>query len=70
MAVIEKPRATQKVQNHRARMRAAGLRPVQMWVPDLRSAAVRQAILRTVKDSKFDKIILAEQETMADWPHG
>ena len=26
----------QRVQNHRDRLRAAGLRPVQIWVPDTR----------------------------------
>ena len=28
-----------KVRDHRARLRAAGLRPLQIWVPDVRSAA-------------------------------
>ena len=28
---------TSKVARHRQRMRAAGLRPVQFWVPDTRS---------------------------------
>jgi len=28
-----------KVRAHRERLRAAGLRPVQIWVPDTRSAA-------------------------------
>jgi hypothetical protein len=28
-----------KVRAHRARLRAAGLRPVQIWIPDTRSAA-------------------------------
>jgi hypothetical protein len=31
----------QKVQAHRARLRARGLRPIQIWVPDVRSAAFR-----------------------------
>jgi hypothetical protein len=30
-----------KVRAYRARMRARGLRPVQIWVPDTRSAAFR-----------------------------
>jgi Protein of unknown function (DUF3018) len=29
----------EKVRAYRARLRAQGLRPVQMWVPDTRSAA-------------------------------
>jgi hypothetical protein len=28
----------QRVSEHRARLRAQGLRPVQIWVPDVRSA--------------------------------
>jgi hypothetical protein len=28
-----------KVQAHRARLRRQGLRPIQMWVPDVRSPA-------------------------------
>ena len=28
-----------KVRAHRARLREAGLRPIQLWVPDVRSAA-------------------------------
>jgi hypothetical protein len=30
-----------KVRAHRDRLRARGLRPVQYWVPDMRSAAFR-----------------------------
>ncbi len=29
------------MQAHRARLRARGLRPIQIWVPDVRSAAFR-----------------------------
>lgn len=28
-----------KVRAHRARLREAGLRPIQLWVPDVRTAA-------------------------------
>jgi hypothetical protein len=30
-----------KVQEHRDRLRALGLRPLQIWVPDVRTAAFR-----------------------------
>lgn len=30
-----------RVRSHRERMRAAGMRPIQLWVPDTRSAAFR-----------------------------
>jgi hypothetical protein len=29
----------EKVRNHRERLRAQGLRPIQIWVPDVRSPA-------------------------------
>jgi hypothetical protein len=32
-----------KVQQHRARLREQGLRPIQLWVPDVRSPAFRAA---------------------------
>lgn len=32
-----------KVQAHRARLREKGLRPIQIWVPDIRSASFRAA---------------------------
>lgn len=30
-----------KVSEHRARLRAQGLRPIQIWVPDVRAASFR-----------------------------
>ena len=30
-----------KVQEHRDRLRAQGLRPIQIWVPDVRAASFR-----------------------------
>ena len=35
-----------KVRAHRARLRKQGLRPVQLWVPDVRSKAFAQAAHR------------------------
>jgi hypothetical protein len=32
-----------KVAEHRARLRAQGLRPIQIWVPDVRASAFREA---------------------------
>ena len=31
----------EKVREHRARLRAQGLRPIQIWVPDVRAASFR-----------------------------
>lgn len=38
-----KERQREKVQGYRARMRARGLRPVQIWVPDTRTPAFAAA---------------------------
>lgn len=35
-----------KVQEHRARLREQGLRPIQIWVPDMRSPSFRAAAHR------------------------
>jgi hypothetical protein len=37
MAVRQK--VSERVRKHRAALRAAGLRPIQIWVPDVRSRA-------------------------------
>ena len=36
-----KQSARDKVRRYRERMRARGLRPIQLWVPDTRTAAFR-----------------------------
>jgi hypothetical protein len=42
MTTADKRRGTrEKVRTYRERMRARGLRPVQIWVPDTRTAAFR-----------------------------
>ena len=58
-----------KMQDYRARLRAAGLRPVQIWVPDTRTAhfakeARRQSIL--VGQQKSEQDILDFIESVAD----
>ena len=38
MAAAPKPQSSRvKVQEHRRRLRSQGLRPIQIWVPDVRS---------------------------------
>lgn len=37
-----KSAVTQRVQKHRELLRAAGLKPVQIWIPDTRSAQFRK----------------------------
>ena len=42
MPSIARPKTSRdKVQAHRSRLRARGLRPIQIWVPDVRSTAFR-----------------------------
>jgi hypothetical protein len=42
MAPASKPKLSRvKVREHRERLRAQGLRPIQIWVPDVRSPAFR-----------------------------
>lgn len=46
----------EKVRAHRARLRAQGLRPIQIWVPDTRSEAFARAAHRqsaAVSKSRF-----------------
>lgn len=42
MAPASSPKSSRvKVGEHRARLRAAGLRPIQIWVPDVRAPSFR-----------------------------
>ena len=43
-----------KVARHRERMRAAGLRPVQFWVPDTRSPAFTAQVREQCQNLKGD----------------
>ncbi|HVV92055.1 MAG TPA: antitoxin MazE family protein [Hyphomicrobiales bacterium] len=38
--------SAQRMRQRRARLRAAGYRPIQFWVPDLRKPEVREALRR------------------------
>jgi len=39
-------RTRDKVRRHREHLRAQGLRPIQLWVPDVRSPAFREQARR------------------------
>jgi hypothetical protein len=42
MASASKPKSTRaKVRQHRERLRSQGLRPIQIWVPDVRAPSFR-----------------------------
>ncbi|QMV85880.1 antitoxin MazE family protein [Corynebacterium hindlerae] len=50
---------SQRVSNYRARMRARGFRPVQMWVPDMHSEAL-------VREARRQSVLVAEMDRRAD----
>lgn len=55
-----KPKSSRaKVREHRERLRAQGLRPIQIWVPDVRSAtfkaeAHRQSLAVATSTQEYD----------------
>lgn len=63
-----------KVQAHRQRLREQGLRPIQIWAPDVRSPAVRaeahrQSLLvaQSPQIAEDQAFIDAVSEDDADW---
>jgi hypothetical protein len=60
-----------RVRAHRARLRAMGLRPIQIWVPDVRSPdftaeAHRQARLVAGSDAAEDDQTFVD--AISEWP--
>ena len=60
----------ERVAKHRKALRAAGLRPIQIWVPDVRSKsfaiqARRQSL--AIAKSPQEQDDLAFVESIADW---
>ncbi len=50
MAPAKGPKSSkEKVRAHRERLRRQGLRPIQIWVPDVRSAAFRREARRQAR---------------------
>jgi len=43
------PSSRLKVQKHRERLRSQGLRPIQIWVPDVNAAGFKAAARRQAK---------------------
>ena len=46
MAKSRSKTSRDKVRAHRERLREQGLRPIQIWVPDVRSPSFKRAALR------------------------
>jgi hypothetical protein len=69
LASITKPSRI-KVREHRERLRAQGLRPIKIWVPDVRSPAFRSeahrqsAAVAASADSRDDQAFI---DAVADW---
>jgi Antitoxin MazE-like len=62
--------AAARVRKHRESLRAAGLRPIQIWVPDVRSrnfAAQARRQSRAIAQSAQEQDDLAFIESIADW---
>jgi hypothetical protein len=60
-----------KVREHRARLRALGLRPVQIWLPDITSAAFKAEAHRqclAVANSPQEKEDQAFIDALSWWP--
>lgn len=72
MATARGPKSTRiKVQQHRDRLRALGLRPIQIWVPDVRAASFRKEAHRqslAVSRSAWAREDQAFIDSVSDWP--
>ncbi len=71
MAVTSKPKSVrEKVREHRERLRAQGLRPIQIWVPDVRSPSFREQARRqsrAVAASAHAREDQAFIDAVSDW---
>ena len=60
---------TERVDKHRAKLRAAGLRPVQIWLPDTRKRGFRAACRRQsllLRDDPQETEVLSWLEAAGD----
>ena len=71
MASARKPKSTrEKVQEHRERLRSQGLRPIQIWVPDVRAPSFRSEAhrqSRAVAKSAHARRDQAFVDAASDW---
>lgn len=72
MSSTSPPRSSRdKVRQHRERLRAQGLRPVQLWVPDTRSDAFRAEARRQselIAASAHADADQAYVDAISEWP--
>ena len=73
MAPASKPEPSRtKVRQHRERLRAQGLRPIQIWVPDVRAPSFRSEAHRqslAVAASAHADEDQAFIDAVSDWRH-
>ena len=71
MASASKPKSIRvKVREHRERLRSQGLRPIQIWVPDVRAASFRSEAHRqslAVAASAHAREDQAFVDAVSDW---
>ncbi|MFZ0209300.1 MAG: antitoxin MazE family protein [Roseiarcus sp.] len=71
MTSTSKPKATRvKVREHRERLRSQGLRPIQIWVPDVRAPSFRSEAHRqslAVAASAHAREDQAFIDAVSDW---
>jgi len=71
MPATKPVKSRDKVRAHRARLRRRGLRPVQIWVPDVRSRSFAREAHRQSLLIGTDRRERAEQaflDAVSDWP--
>ena len=71
MGTVKRSTSREKVRAHRARLRRRGLRPVQIWVPDVRSRGFAREAHRQSALVATDPTEPLEQEfidAISEWP--
>ncbi len=71
MATANRSPSANKVRAHRLRLRRQGLRPVQIWLPDVRSRAFAREARRqslVVAASRHERDDQAFVDALSDWP--
>ncbi|GAA0870250.1 hypothetical protein GCM10009116_20860 [Brevundimonas basaltis] len=62
--------SARRVADHRSALRAQGLRPVQMWVPDTRAPGYAERVrcqLEALRTDPREARLLEELDEFADW---
>ena len=71
MPTAKSAKSRDKVRAHRANLRRRGLRPIQIWVPDVRSQSFAREAHRQSVIVNRDGLDRAEQDfvdAVSEWP--